>query len=59
MDKCPTDLNEEEGRESFKLWPPETASKSIKNKPGNKYLYVNTENEVENQLSFFFSLKKC
>lgn len=57
MAKCPMVLNGRRAERPFKLWPPETVSESIKNKPGNKYPYVNTKNEVENQFSFF-SFKK-
>lgn len=35
--KRPMDLNGRRAERPFKLWPPETASESIKNKPGNKY----------------------
>lgn len=34
---CPMDLNGRRAERPFKLWPPETVSESIKNKPGNKY----------------------
>lgn len=37
----------------LKLWPSQTASESIRNRPVNKYPDVNMKNEVENQFSFF------